>query len=54
MAKTIQHKVTREVRRVSDSEAEHLVEKEGWRYIGKMEGRRLLQAAQIELERKRA
>lgn len=54
MAKCIQNPRTRESRRVSAAEAASLVEKEGWKYIGKMEWRRLQQATQIELERKRA
>ena len=50
MAKTIRNRVTKEVRRVSDEEAEALVKKHGYEYIGKYEGRRLLASAQVQLK----
>ena len=42
MAKCIQHKRTKEVRRVSDDEAATLVEK-GWTYISKSQFKRLME-----------
>ncbi len=45
MAKTLMNTKTKEVRRVSDDEAAQLVASGQYRYIGKMEGKRLLKPA---------
>ena len=45
MAKSIEHKVTGEIKRVSNAEAEQLCDQglRIWKYIGKMEARRRLE-----------
>jgi hypothetical protein len=44
MAKTMQHTRTDEVKRVSNSEAKELHKTGKWKYIGKYQGKRIVES----------
>lgn len=48
MAKTMQNLKTKEVKRVSNSEAKEMQNSGNWRYIGKYQGRRIVESNQAD------
>jgi lysozyme family protein len=43
MAKTMQNVKTKEVKRVTNSEAKQLYQSNNWKYIGKYQGKRIIE-----------
>jgi hypothetical protein len=48
MAKTMLNNKTNEVKRVSNSEAKKMFQSKQWKYIGKYEGKRIIENNQLK------